>query len=200
MLLAQVTNVDFTVSPFVPIAIGFFGLGTGYLIYGPQELFGFPDRDRRVDITTGIWGVWMPGFMQFLAGMFLFLGLTVFHTFREPALYMTAVAFTAFGVHWWAIGMGRAFGGDARPNAFMCIPFTVLSVIGAFIFFHVDDVPVALLFIGLGLVYISDFFASLAIPIGTLALGFFHLLTGSWLMYLTLAAVLNLAAGYSLWL
>jgi hypothetical protein len=24
-------------SPFPPIALGFFGLGTGYLIYGPQE-------------------------------------------------------------------------------------------------------------------------------------------------------------------
>ncbi len=27
-------------SPFPPIALGFFGLGTGYLIYGPRELLG----------------------------------------------------------------------------------------------------------------------------------------------------------------
>ena len=27
-------------SAFPPFALGFMGLGTGYLIYGPQELFG----------------------------------------------------------------------------------------------------------------------------------------------------------------
>ena len=34
--------VSFTQSVFPPLAMGFFGLATGYLIYGPQELFGFP--------------------------------------------------------------------------------------------------------------------------------------------------------------
>jgi hypothetical protein len=48
------TVVSFEPSAFVPLALGFFGLGTGYLIYGPGELFGFPTRDRGVDITTGI--------------------------------------------------------------------------------------------------------------------------------------------------
>ncbi len=52
-------------SPFPPIALGFFGLGTGYLIYGPQELLGFPKRDASVDFGTGVWGIWMPGFCQF---------------------------------------------------------------------------------------------------------------------------------------
>jgi hypothetical protein len=56
------TVVSFSPTEFVPLALGFFGLGTGYLIYGPEELFGYPVRDRRVDITTGIWGIWMPGF------------------------------------------------------------------------------------------------------------------------------------------
>src|SRR5882672_2912965 len=32
----------FANSPFVPVAIGFFGLGTGYFIWGGQALFGFP--------------------------------------------------------------------------------------------------------------------------------------------------------------
>ena len=53
-------------SPFPPLAVGFMGLGTGYLIYGTQELFGYPARDDRVDFATGMWGIWMPGFMQFL--------------------------------------------------------------------------------------------------------------------------------------
>ena len=36
------TVVNFAPSTSVPLALGFFGLGTGYLIYGPQELAGFP--------------------------------------------------------------------------------------------------------------------------------------------------------------
>jgi hypothetical protein len=80
-------------SPFPPIALGFFGLGTGYLIYGPQELLGFPKRDAGVDFGTGVWGIWMPGFCQFLTGTYLFLGLTLFGTFTaSPPLYMAALA------------------------------------------------------------------------------------------------------------
>lgn len=192
------TTVNFSVSEFIPLAVGFFGLGTGYLIYGPQELLSFPARDRRVDLSTGIWGIWMPGFMQFLAGTYLWVGLAWFHSFREPPLYMAALAFTAYGVHWWAIGLGRALGADARPNALMCIAFTIISVIGIIVFFDADDWPVGLLFIGLTCIYVSDFFASLASELGERALGFFHLLTGAWLMYLTFAAALNFSSGFDL--
>jgi hypothetical protein len=31
-----------------PLALGFFGLGVGYLIYGPQELVGYPPRHRNM--------------------------------------------------------------------------------------------------------------------------------------------------------
>ncbi|HEX8861682.1 MAG TPA: hypothetical protein VGC06_21800 [Actinomycetes bacterium] len=96
-LLAQAQEVSFPTSAFVPLAVGFFGLGTGYLIYGPQELFKLPGRDRAVDLITGIWGVWMPGFLQFVTGVILFVGLAWLHSFREPALYMAALAFTAYG-------------------------------------------------------------------------------------------------------
>jgi hypothetical protein len=41
-------------SPFPPIALGFFGLGTGYLIYGPQELLRFSQRSDPV--TQGVTG------------------------------------------------------------------------------------------------------------------------------------------------
>ena len=85
-------------SPFPPLAVGFMGLGTGYLVYGTQELFGYPPRDERVDLATGIWGVWMPGFMQFLTGVYLWVGLAWTHSFREKPLYMAALAFTAYGV------------------------------------------------------------------------------------------------------
>jgi hypothetical protein len=57
---------------------------------------------------------------------------------------------------------------------------------------------VAGLFIGLMCVYVSEFFASLRVPIGERALGFFHLGTGLWLMYLTFAVTLNFTSGYTL--
>jgi hypothetical protein len=41
---------------------------------------------------------------------------------------MAALAFTAYGVHWFAIGMGRSFRGDPEPSAFMCIAFASISV------------------------------------------------------------------------
>ncbi len=186
-VLAQAQEVSFPASVFVPLAVGFFGLGTGYLIYGPQELLKLPGRDRAVDLITGIWGIWMPGFLQFLTGIILFVGLA------------------------WL--------------QFMSIAFMSISALGIVVFFRAHDAPVAGLFIGLTCVYVSEFFASLfASPVaatagqadgrvrepvallgrrdlGTLgerALGFFHLGTGLWLMYLTWATVLNIASGYHL--
>lgn len=196
--LAATVSFPSSTAGFAPLAVGFFGLGTGYIIYGPQELFGFPTRDKGVDLATGIWGIWMPGFMQFLAGGYLFVSLVWFGTLNAPPLYMAAVAFTAYGVHWWAIGWGRAAGGDPKPNAFMSIAFTLISALGIVVFFHAHDAPVGWLFVGLTLIYISDFFASLGSATGVRALGLFHLLTGGLLMYLTWATVLNFASGFNL--
>jgi hypothetical protein len=204
-------QIPFTlpVSAFPPLAVGFFGLGTGYLIWGPEELFGYPRRSPSVDKTTGLWGIWMPGFMQFLTGVYLFVGLAWFHTFREPPLYMAALAFTAYGVHWFAIGGGRYLGSDPRPNGFMAIAFALISVLGIVVFFRAGDWPVGVLFCGLTAIYVSDVFASFRLSVrthirsdgiqvevspGERALGLFHLLTGLWLMYLTWAAALKFAS------
>jgi hypothetical protein len=198
---AAVTTFTFPQSAFPPLAVGFFGLGTGYLIYGVQELFGYPHRpDEKVDLATGIWGVWMPGFMQFITGVYLFVGLTWFGSFAgSPPLYMAALAFTAYGVHWWALGMQRALGGDPRTNAMMCVAFAALSVLGIVVFFHRGvDRPVGGVFIGLTAVYVSEFFSTIGVPVAEKVLGFFRLGTGGWLMYLTWAATLNFAAGYHL--
>ncbi len=196
--------IVFPQSPFPPLAVGFMGLGTGYLIYGPQELFGYPKRDESVDFGTGVWGIWMPGFLQFITGTYLFLGLTLFGSFREPPLYMAALAFTAYGVHWFAIGWNRLRRVDPRVNVGMSVAFTVISVLGIVVFFKAGDDPVGGLFIGLTGVYVSDFFASMKpdLPgiggLGERALGFFHIGTGLWLMYLMFAVVLNFTLGYSL--
>jgi hypothetical protein len=190
--------MQFAVSMFPPLALGFFGLGTGYLIYGPQELFGWPLRDERVDRATGIWGVWLPGFCQFVTGAILFIGLTWFQVFKEPPLYMAALAFSAYGIHWFAIGYNRLRGNDPRPNAGMCVAFFIISVVGLVVFFVAGDWPVGLLFLGLALIYLSDFFAAIGVALGERALGFWHIVTGLWLMYLMVAVAFDFSLGWSL--
>lgn len=190
-------DLNFAASAFPPLALGFFGLGTGYLIYGPQELFGWPPRDERVDRSTGIWGIWLPGFCQFVTGVILFVGMTWFNVFKEAPLYAAALAFSAYGIHWFAIGLNRLLRNDPRPNAGMCVAYTVISVLGMVVFFGAGDWPVGLLFLGLTLIYISDFFASIGIALGERALGFWHLVTGVWLMYLTFAVAVNFSLGWT---
>jgi hypothetical protein len=203
-LLDPSALVSLPVSPFPPLAIGFFGLGTGYLIYGTEELFGYPKRDERVDLAMGSWGIWMPGFMQFLAGTYLFLGLTLFGTFKSPPLYMAALAFTAFGVHWFALGWIRMRRADTRASIGMTFAFLLLSILGIIVFFSSGDHPVGGVFIGLACVYAADFFASLGPDAPRLskpaerAVGFFRLGTGLWLMYLVFAVALNFILGYTL--
>lgn len=200
-------DVTFAASAFVPFALGFFGLGTGYLIYGPQELFGFPPRGESVDRSVGIWGILMPGLCQFVAGVILFVGLGWFPgSFADAGgdasspVYMAALAFAAYGIHWFAIGWNRYQGNDPRPNFGMCLAYMVVSAMGATVFFIAGDIPVGLLFLGLFAIYLSDSFASLKIKLGERALGFCHLVTGIWLMYLTYATAMNFSLGYHWWL
>jgi len=203
--------LTFPASSFVPVVLGFFGLGTGYLIYGPQELFGFPRRSQQVDRANGVWGIWMPGFCQLLVGIYLFVGLTWFQVFGgNKALYMAAVAFSAYGIHWFAMGWNRYQGSDARPNGYMSIPFIIISVLGATVFFRADAWPVGVLFTGLAAVYVAEFFASFKIGVttttdgqelsnpGEKALGLIHIVVGVWLMYLTVSTTLNIASGFHL--
>jgi hypothetical protein len=103
----------------------------------------------------------MPGFMQFITGICLFAGLTLFGTFTTPALYMAALAFTAYGVHWFAMGWNRLRRTDSRVNVGMTVAFLLISILGVIVFFKVGDDPVGGLFIGLACVYAADFLASL---------------------------------------
>ena len=134
----------------------------------------------------------MPGFMQFLTGVYLFVGLSWFDSFRAPALYMAALAFTAYGVHWFSLGRARALGGDPRPNEFLAIAFIVISALGVTVFFTADDWAVGLVFVGLTCVYVSELFAGFfsrhpdpaarqrtVNVLGEWALGFSRLATGA---------------------
>ncbi len=187
----------FPISTYIPLGVAFFGLGTGYLIFGPQELFGWPKPSESVNWTNGWWGIWMPGFCQIVNGTFILIGLSWFHVFHGAPLYAAGVITTVFGIHWLALGAIRIRGGDLRPNGFMCIAFFLLCILGFIVFTTVGDWPVAVLFAGLIGVYFTEFFASfnLFMPLSLKGLGFFHTITGAWLMYLTYAIVLNFAIG-----
>jgi hypothetical protein len=204
MLDAAAQTIQFATSPFPPLAVGFMGLGTGYMIYGPQELFDFPPKSPEADLGTGIWGIWLPGLMQLFAGAYLFAGLSIFHSFTDPALYAAALAFTAYGIHWFGIGWNRMAGADVRANTGMTVGFTAISVLGIVAFFGAGDSPVGGLFIGLTGVYVTDFFNTLTpvAPrvghIGLRAHGFFHLGTGFWLLYLMWAVTLDFVLSWSL--
>ncbi|MDX2704207.1 hypothetical protein PV350_15235 [Streptomyces sp. PA03-6a] len=189
-------DVIFEPSVYPPLALGFFGLATGYLIWGSQELFGWPKRDERVDRAMGVWGIWLPGFCQLLAGVILFVGLTWFEVFKEPPLYMAALAFTAYGIHWFALGWDRYRGNDARVNAGVGVAYMVLSALGATVFFAVHDWPVGLVFVGLFAVYLSKFVMSVGVPVAERVMGLFRLLTAAWLLYLTFAVVVDFTLGY----
>lgn len=200
------------IESLLPVALGFFGLGTGYLIYGPWEFFGIPrEKTTALNKSLGQWGIWMPGFLQFLTGTYLWLGLTIFPGAYAPtipatgeahtAAYMAALAFTAYGVHWFALGYNRYKEADMRVDGYMAFAFLWISITGAFVFlYNGTDVPVGILFVLLCLVYIADIPASLTgAKMWVKTKGFFHIITGIWLMYLMFAAVANFATGISLW-
>jgi hypothetical protein len=72
------------------------------------------------------------------------------------------------------------------------------------VFFNSQDHPVGGLFIGLTCVYAAELVASFK-PVrpgigtrGERALGFFHILVGFYLIYLTFAVVLNTTLNYAL--
>jgi len=148
----------------------------------------------------GMWGVWMPGFMQLLAGTYIFVGLTWFQVFKGAPLYMAGLAFTAYGVHWFALGGRRFLSADHKPEAWMGMAFTLISLLGLLVFAQAGDVPVALIFLGLVLVYLADIAKAFGIIPTPKLIGFFHVITGLWLMYCCWAATFNMALGAHWWL
>jgi len=191
----------FTQSSFFPFVVGLFGLGTCYFIWGGQGLFGYPKSDANVEKTVGLWGVWMGGFMQFITGVWLFTGLTWFPVFTKAApVYMAALAFTAYGVHWFVMGHRRYVHSSAAPDAWMSIAYAWLSIIGVISFFAAGDVPVAIVFILLALIYLSELVGRFSNAPAFLKLqNVWQLLNGIWLMYLTFAFTLNFANGMHFW-
>ena len=188
-------------SPFWPVAIGFFGLGTGYFIWGGQALFGFPKPSPEVNRTMGMWGFWMPGFMQFITGVYLVIGMTWFGVFDNAApLYMAGLAFTSYGIHWFAMAHRRYINSSAEPDGWMAITFLFISLLGVDVFLKAGDIPVMIIFIGLSLIYATEIPARLGgWTAGARLVGLWQFLTGIWLMYCTYAVTVNLALGSKAW-
>ena len=201
----------FTQSTFAPVALGFFGLGIGYLIFGGSQVLPAPARKRleqeeagALDRAAGVWMLWMPGFLQFLTGIILFVGLTWFDVFEKSApLFMAALAFTAYGVHWFALGYRRFSRASEFPEGFMALGYIVLSILGATVFFIGGrDVPVAILFVLLAVIYLIEAPTKLGFigrEGGEKAIAWVQTITGFWLMYLTFAYTLNVTSQAGWW-
>jgi len=150
----------------------------------------------------GLWGFWMPGFMQFITGVYLLIGLTWFNVFgKEAPLYMAALAFTAYGVHWFAMGYRRYVNSSDQPDGWMAIAFLFLSILGLYVFQRAGDIPVMIVFVGLTLIYATEIPTRLfSWSSGGRLVGLFQFVTGIWLLYCTYAITVNQALGAKAWI
>jgi hypothetical protein len=83
--------------------------------------------------------------------------LTWFNVFGNAApLYMASLAFTAYGIHWFAMAHRRYIGSSAQPDSWMAIGFLFLSLLGTGVFLKAGDIPVMIVFIGLSLIYAAE--------------------------------------------
>ncbi len=140
--------------------------------------------------------------MQFLAGTYLFIGLTWFNVFGNAApLYMAGLAFTSYGIHWFAMAHRRYIDSSAQADGRMAIAFLFLSILGVDVFGRAGDIPVMIVFVGLTLIYATEIPTRLlSWSSGGRLTGLFQVLTGIWLMYCTYAITVNLALGAKAWI
>jgi hypothetical protein len=50
-----------------------------------------------VNRSLGLWGIFLPELCHVVTGVLLFVGMTSFQVFSDPALRMAARAFSAYG-------------------------------------------------------------------------------------------------------
>lgn len=196
--------MSFPVSDFWPIAIGFLGLAINYFVQGGTAVFGGPrwtDDKVKMEKTLGLWGIGLGGFAQLITGIYLMVGLSWFPVYRNaPPLYMAALAFTIYGIHWIVMGIRRYVGGETGPEGWMAIAVLVLSILGAVSFQAAGDIPAMILFIGLSLIYVFEVLARFTDNASFhKSVGAFQLLTGIWLLYLTIGVTMNFANGMHFW-
>jgi hypothetical protein len=140
--------------------------------------------------------------MQLLTGIYLLTGLTWFNVFRNAApLYMAGLAFTAYGIHWFAMAHRRYIDSSSQLDGWMAIAFLFLSILGVDVFRRAGDVPVMIVFVGLTLIYAAEiptrFFSW---SLGSRVTALFQVITGVWLMYCTYAMTVDLALAAKAWI
>jgi hypothetical protein len=69
---------------------------------------------------------------------------------------MAGVAFTVYGIHWFALAHRRYIGSSAAPDGWMAIVYLFISILGAYVFGHARDFPVMVIFVGLALIYLVE--------------------------------------------
>ena len=143
----------------------------------------------------------MPGFMQFITGIYVLVVLTWFDVFGKTAPpYMAGLAFTAYGIHWFAMAHRRYVASSDVPDDWMAIGFLVLSILGVDVFRRASDIPVMIIFVGLSLIYAVEIPTRLfSWRRGGQLVGLLQVLTGIWLMYCTYAITVDLALGAKVW-
>lgn len=110
---------------------------------------------------------------------------------------MAALAFTACGMYWFALGRRRIAGSPPGPDGWMAIPFAFVSGLGGAVFAARHDWPIFILFGLLFLIHATLVPAAFEASPRALTLhGLTMFTNGWWLMWLTWAATLNTVPGW----
>jgi hypothetical protein len=114
---------------------------------------------------------------------------------------MAGLAFTAYGIHWFAMAHRRYLDSSAQLDGWMAIAFLFLSILGVDVFWRAGDIPVMIIFVGLTLIYATEVPTRLlSWNSGLRLIGLLQFVTGVWLMYCTYAMTVNLALGAKAWI
>jgi len=177
-----------------------FRSGTGYFIWGGQALFGYPKAGPEVIAR------WDVGFLdaRLLSIPYRRIshrGLTWFNVFGNAApLYMAGVAFTVYGIHWFAmahrryIGRARCRMDDGDHLSLRFRPRSV-CVWKGWRRSSDDHLHRSRLDLSRGSSNAAGGWNS-----GSRLVALLQCLTGIWLMYCTWAVTVNLALGYKVWI
>ena len=125
------------------------------------------------------------------------VGLSWFPVYTAKApLYMAAVTFTAYGIHWFAMGWRRYISAASEVEGWMAVAFALISILGMLVFFQAGDDPVGILFLILSLIYLTEIPTRLSGWVsGGRLVAFWQFIGAFWLMYLTYGVVFNTALG-----
>ena len=176
-------------------------LGDWLLYLGWSGLVRFSEEQSRGQPHDGLVGLLDAG-VHAVPHRYLSADWTAwFNVFGKAApLFMAGLAFTAYGIHWFAMSYRRYIDSSAQPDGWMAIAFLFLSILGADVFRRAGDIPVMLIFVGLTLIYAVEIPTRLlSWNFGGRIVGLFQFLTAIWLIYCAYPTTVDLALGAKAW-